>query len=62
MKRTVNTIFHGIGAGIFLYGTLLAVKAAGMADLGGDFGEIMRIVLCGICALGVGAFVGCWKV
>lgn len=62
MKRTINTVFHSIGAGIFLYGVLLAVRAAGMADLGGDFGELARISVCGAWAILTGAFVGCWKI
>lgn len=62
MKRTINTVFHSIGAGIFIYGTILAVKAAGMADLGGDFNELVHVTLAGTAAMGIGAFVAWWKV
>lgn len=62
MKRTINTVFHSIGAGIFIYGTILAVKAAGMADLGGDFNELVHLSLAGSAAMVIGAFVAWWKV
>ena len=62
MKKTLNTTFHGIGVAACVYGALLMVKAAGMADLGGEFAELARVAFCGVCALGIGSFVGWWKI
>lgn len=62
MKRAINRIYHTAGAVIVLYGMLLAVKAAGIADLDGDETEMIRTVICSIAALACGMFVRWWRV
>ena len=62
MRRAINKTFHTIGAAAMIYGILMIVKAAGMADLGGDFNELVHVTLAGAAAMGIGAFVAWWKV
>lgn len=62
MKRAINKTFHTIGAAAMIFGVLMVVKAAGMADLGGDFNELVHVTLAGTAAMGIGAFVAWWKI
>ena len=62
MRKTINSIYHTAGAAIIVYGILLAVKAAGMADLNGDFTEIAHVCGCSIAAMACGTFLRGWKV
>lgn len=62
MRRTINNTFHTIGAAAMIFGILMVVKAAGMADLGSDFTEMVHVCLAGSAAMGIGAFVAWWKV
>lgn len=62
MRRAINKTFHTIGAAAVIYGILMIVRAAGMADLGGDFSELVHVTLAGTAAMGIGAFVAWWKV
>ena len=61
MKRTLNKIYHTAGIMILLYGTLMAVRAAGMADLGADFAEIAHSCMAGMAAILCGAFLEWWQ-
>ena len=62
MKHAINSIYKVLGTGIIAFGFILAVRAAGLADLGGDFSEVYRTTLCGFAAMGIGAFIRGWKV
>lgn len=62
LKKTINNTFHTIGAAAVIYGILMIVRAAGMADLGGDFSELVHVTLAGTAAMGIGAFVAWWKI
>ena len=62
MRRAINNTFHTIGAAAMIFGILMVVKAAGMADLGGDFNELVHVTLAGTAAMGIGAFLKWWKV
>ena len=62
MKRTINLTIHTIGMAAVLFGVLMVVKAAGMADLGGDFNELVHVTLAGTAAMGIGAFLRWWRV
>lgn len=62
MRKTINNILHTAGALVFVYGLLLGVRAAGLADLGGDFSEMTHICAAGVAAMACGAFIGWWKV
>lgn len=62
MKKAINNTFHTIGAAAMIFGVLMVVKAAGMADLGGDFNELVHLSLAGSAAMVIGAFVAWWKV
>lgn len=60
MKHAFNKTIHMIGIGFVLFGLLMMVRAAGMADLGGDFAELTRVALSGVVAAAGGIFVGWW--
>lgn len=62
MRRTINLTIHTIGMAAVLFGVLMVVKAAGMADLDGDFNELVHVTLAGTAAMGIGAFLKWWKV
>lgn len=62
MKRRLNSIYHTAGAAIIVIGFLLAARAAGLADHGGDFNEMVRTVTCGAAAMVIGAFLRWWQV
>ena len=62
MKKAINQIYHAAGIAIIIYGMTMAVRAAGIADLGGSEDEMIRTVMCGMAAMGIGAFVRWWTV
>ena len=62
MKQAINRTFHTIGAVSMIFGILMVVRAAGMADLGGDFNELVHLSLAGSAAMVIGAFLGWWRV
>lgn len=47
MKRTYNKMVHLVGYGFFVFGFLLVVRAAGLADNEGILDEIMRCAASG---------------
>lgn len=55
-------VLHGIAFGMLVFGFVMAVKAAGLADLDGDFAEMVRCVECGLVAILGGAFLGKWNI
>ncbi len=62
MKRTINKIYHTAGAAIMIYGFLMLIRAAGIADLGGDYTEMVHVCGCSIAAFACGMFLRWWKV
>lgn len=62
MRRMLNKINHGIAFGMLVFGFVMAVKAAGIADLGGDFSEMVRSAECGVVAILGGAFLWAWNI
>lgn len=62
MKKALNKIYHVAGTVAIAYGLMMGCKAAGMADLGGDFTEMVHVVLAGVSALICGAFLEWWRV
>lgn len=62
MKKKINAIYHTAGTAIIIIGFLLAARAAGLADLGGDFNEMVRTVICGAAAMLIGLFIRWWQV
>ena len=61
-RRKLNMVLHAFAAGMFLFGFVMAVRAAGIADLGGDFQDLVRSVECGVTAMGGGAFLWWWRI
>jgi len=61
MKRTINTALHSIGGFAICAGFILMIKAAGMADLGGDFAELVHISLSGAAMASLGAVLMWWR-
>lgn len=62
MRRTINNIIHTAGAVACIYAIILAIKAAGLADLGGDWNEMVALCKCSAAALAIGSFVRWWKI
>ena len=62
MKHTLNTIYSGLGLLIFMIGFVMCVKAAGMADLGGDYNLLARYSYCGMLTCLTGFFIHRWRV
>lgn len=62
MKHTLNTINHTIGLLAIIYGILLLIRAAGIADLGGDFTEMANTCLCSVAAGACGVFLRRWQI
>lgn len=62
MRHAINRINHIVGTIIFIIGILMLFKAAGLADLGGDFADLVHTSLASVAAVCVGAFVIWWKV
>lgn len=62
MKHAINKIYHTAGAGIMVFGILMLIKAGGMADLGGDFTEMVHVCWCSAAAITCGAFLRRWNV
>lgn len=61
-RRKLNMVLHAFAVCLCLFGFVMVVRAAGLADLGGDFSELIRCVECGLTAFGGGAFLWWWKI
>ncbi len=61
-RRNMNMVLHAIAFAMLVFGFVMAVKAAGLADLDGDFNEMVRSIECGIVAILGGAFLWTWNV
>lgn len=62
MKHTINTAIHTTGGLVLLLGLVLAVKAAGLADLGGELTEIAALCKCSLAAMACSLFLQKWRI
>ena len=62
MKRTLNSIYHGIGCMLICIGWILVLGAAGNNDLGVDLDLVVRLGICGMCSMLCGLFLTRWRV
>lgn len=61
-RHNLNTLFHGIGIAMLAFGIVMGVKAAGIADLGGDFTEMVACCKCAAVAVLGSAFFANWNI
>ncbi len=62
MRNTINTAIHMTGGLVLLLGLVLAIKAAGLADLGGELTEIVALCKCGLAAMVCSLFLQKWRI
>ena len=62
MRHTINTTIHAIGGLVLLWGILMGIKAAGLADLGGDFAEMAALCKCSLAAMACSLFLQRWRI
>ena len=62
MKRTLNTIYHGIGYLLICVGFIMCVGAGGNSDLGMEISMVVRYGLSGLATALTGLFLIWWRV
>ena len=62
MRRTANTILHGIGCLLLCLGFIMMIGAAGNSDLGAEMGQVVRYETSGFLTLLCGAFLKWWRI
>lgn len=60
--KLFTSIYHKAGAVAIIIAFILAIKAAGMADLGGDFNEMVTYVVKCAVLMGLGGLLIGWKI
>ena len=62
MKKTLNTIYHGIGYMLVCVGFIMCVGAGGNSDLGMELTMVARYGLSGLATALTGLFLIWWRV
>ena len=62
MKYRINAIFHHIGYAAIVAGIVFGIKAAGLADLGGNWGEIVPASMYAASFVSLGALLAWWEI
>lgn len=62
MRRTLNNIFHTIGAGFIVLGFLMLVGAAGASDAEAELAMVTPMINAGLVSVFGGAFLGWWRI